>query len=217
MTAWSLVQSAWIRNRFVVQEGQTSFERAFDRVYNGRICLWGKGAPSWRKGIWLTKSNSSDVHVVGIGDHIVCARSVRRLPKQWDLKLAGEVVAEPWCFGLAGLGNKLVSTKRILPPQPLTYAVANQGTPDEAASDPESAQEVPSIPVLIPDEMTLDELARRAPVSGQRDEAGLASQGQSASVVPADASLMMMMMMMKIVKLLRVLQRPHVLTHQNNS
>ena len=169
--AWSLVHAAWIRNRFVVQEGQTAFERAFDRVYNGRICSFGevvlafvktskKGAPSWRKGVWLTKSNSSDVHVVGIGEHVVCTRSVRRLSKQWDLKLAGDVVAEPWCFGLASLGSKLISTKRILPPQPVTYAMANQGTPDEAASDPESPQEVPAFPVMIPDETTLDELAQ---------------------------------------------------------
>ncbi len=56
-----------------------------------------------------------------------------------DLKLAGDVVAEPGCFGLTSLGNKLISTKRILPPQPFTYAVANQGAPDEGASDPESA------------------------------------------------------------------------------
>ena len=198
VTAWSLVHAAWIRNRFVVQEGQTAFERAFDRVYNGRICSFGevvlafvkttkKGAPSWRKGVWLTKSNTSDVHVVGIGEHIVCTRSVRRLPKQWDLKLAGDVVAEPWCFGLASLGSKLVSTKRILPPQPLTYAVANQGTPDEAASDPpESPREALAFPVMIPDGMTLDELAKQAPVSGQQDEAGIATQGQSTSSAPAD-------------------------------
>ena len=198
VTAWSLVHAAWVRNRFVVQEGQSAFERAFERVYNGRICSFGegllafvkttkKGAPSWRKGVWLTKSNTSDVHVVGIGEHIVCTRSVRRLPKQWDLKLAGEVVAEPWCFGLASLGSKLVSTKRILPPQPLTYAVANQGTPDEAASDPpESPRGALAFPVVIPDEVTLDELARRAPVSGQQDEAGIATQGQSTSSAPAD-------------------------------
>jgi len=105
------------------------------------------------------------------------------LPKQWDLKLAGDVVAEPWCFGLA----KLVSTKRFLPPQPLTYyAVANQGTPDEAASDPETPREASAFPVMIPDEVTLDELARRAPGSGHRDEAGIATQGQSTSSAPAD-------------------------------
>ena len=148
-----------------------------------------KGAPSWCKGVWLTKSNSSDVHVVGIGEHVVCTRSVRRLSKQWDLKLAGDVVAEPWCFGLASLGSKLISTKRILPPRPVTYAVANQGTPDEAASDPESPQEVPSFPVMLSDETTLDELAQLAPASGQQDEAGLPSQGQSASVAPAGSSL----------------------------
>ena len=185
-----MVHAAWIRNRFVVQAGQTAFERAFDRLYNGRICCFGevvlaivkttkKGAPSWRKGIWLIKSNTSDVHVVGIGEHIVCARSVRRLSKQWDLKLAGDVVAEPWCFGLASLGRKLISTKRIIPPQPLTYVpVANEGTPDEAASDPESPQEMGPFPVMIPDGTTLDELAQRAPASGHQDEAGLASQRQ---------------------------------------
>ena len=42
MTAWSLVHSAWIRNRFVVQEGQTAFDMAFDGVYNGRICSFGE-------------------------------------------------------------------------------------------------------------------------------------------------------------------------------
>ena len=160
---------------------------SFGEVVLAFVKTTKKGAPSWRKGVWLTKSNTSDVHVVGIGEHIVCTRSVRRLPKQWDLKLAGEVVAEPWCFGLASLGSKLVSTKRILPPQPLTYGVANQGTPDEAASDPpESPRGALSFPVMIPDEVTLDELARRAPVSGQQDEAGIATQGQSTSSAPAD-------------------------------
>ena len=121
---------------------------------------------------------------------------------------------------------KLVSTKRILPPQPLTNAVANQGTPDEAASDTESLQEVPSFPLMIPDEMSLDELARRAPASGQQDEAGLAFQGQSASVAPADVPLADAAMedpplrrgdVMTVVRFLLVLQRPHVLMHQSNS
>ena len=109
-------------------------------------------------------------------------------------QVAGDVVAEPWCFGLASLGSKLVSTKRILPPQPLTYAVANPGTPDEAASDPETPRETSIFPVMIPDEVTLDELARRAPVSGQQDETRIATQGQSTSsaladVVPVDATM----------------------------
>ena len=139
MTAWSLVHASWIRNHFVVEEDQTSFERAFDRIYNGKNCAFGKvflgfvkttkkGAPSWRKGIWSTKSTNDDVHVVAFGEHVFCARSIRRLPKQWDLKLAGDVTAEPWCFGLASLGNMLLSSKTIMPPQGRTYPIANAGT-----------------------------------------------------------------------------------------
>ena len=36
MTAWSLIHAAWVRNHYVVQEGQTAFERAFDRMYHAR-------------------------------------------------------------------------------------------------------------------------------------------------------------------------------------
>jgi len=121
---WSLVHAAWVRNHFAVQEGQTACERAFDRSYNGRICAFGevvlgfvettkKGAPSWRKGVWLTKSNNNNVHVIAFGEHVVCTRPVRCLPKQWGLKLDGEVSAEPWCFSLASLGNKLISSKTL--------------------------------------------------------------------------------------------------------
>ena len=124
LTAWSLIHAAWVRNHYVVQEGQTAFESAFDRMYHGKICSFGevvlgfvktskKGAPSWRKGVWLTKSINNDVHVVAFGEHVFCTRSIRRLPQQWDLKLAGDVTAEPWNFGLASLGNKLLSSKRI--------------------------------------------------------------------------------------------------------
>ena len=77
----------------------------------------------------MTKFNTSNIHVVGIGQYIVGTRSVPRLPKQWDLEFAGDVLTE---LGVASLGSKLVSTKRILPPQ--LYAVADQGTPDEAAT-----------------------------------------------------------------------------------
>ena len=190
LTAWSLIHAAWVRNHYVVQEGQTAFERAFDRMYHGKICSFGevvlgfvktskKGAPSWRKGVWLTKSINNDVHVVAFGEHVFCTRSIRRLPQQWDLKLAGDVTAEPWNFGLASLENKLLSSKRLLPPQ--VYPVGNVGTPDEAASDPDSVHD--EVPVMIPDSMTLDELARRAPTTRHEDEAG-----QALRPGPADPS-----------------------------
>ncbi len=131
-----------------------------------------KGVANWRKGIWLTKSTNNGVHVVAFGEHVLCTRSIRRLPKQWGLKLAGDVTAEPRCFGLASLGNKLINSKRISAPKVLTYALDGFGTPDEAASDPPS----PSLPSgVILEPTTLDELAQDAPMSGHRDEAGQAS------------------------------------------
>ena len=190
VVAWSLIHAAWVRNHFAVQGGQTPFERAFDRSYNGRVCAFGevvlgyvrsskKGLANWRKGIWLTKSTNNDVHVIAFGEHVLCTRSVRRLPKQWDLKLAGDVSAEPWCFGLANIGNKLINSKRISAPKVLTYALDGAGTPDEAASDPPS----PRGPELVVfDSTALDELARNAPMSGHKDEAG---QVSAPGVAPA--------------------------------
>ena len=58
-------------------------------------------------------------------------------------------------------------------------------------SDPETPREASAFPVMIPDEMTLDELAKQAPVSGQQDEAGIATQGQSTSSAPADVVQLM--------------------------
>ena len=52
----------------------------------------------------------------------------------------------PWEFGLATLGSKLVSAKRIIEPATLTYPIANAGggeepvPEDEAASDPQVLQ-----------------------------------------------------------------------------
>ena len=66
LVVWSLVHASWVHNRFVVNQGQT-YERSFDRPYNGKVCVFAevvmayvktdkKGAPRWRKGVWLTKT-----------------------------------------------------------------------------------------------------------------------------------------------------------------
>ena len=106
LVAWSLVHASWIHNRFVVNQGQTSYERSFDRPYTGKVCVFAevvmayvktdkKGAPRWRKGVWLTKTMNNDSHVVAVGGSIVCTRSVRRLATQWDLKMCGDVESGP--------------------------------------------------------------------------------------------------------------------------
>ena len=181
LTAWCLVHASWIHNRYATTSGQTAYERAFDSPYQGRICQFGevvlayvkstkKGAPRWLKGIWLTKTLNHDAHVIALPSAIVCTRSVRRPSNQWDLERCGSLEQPPWEFGLATLGSKLVSAKRIIEPATLTYPIGNAAgeapSPlDEAASDPPS-------PAEIADETTLDELAKDAPRAGIAAQAG---------------------------------------------
>ena len=125
-----------MHQRVATTSGQTAYERAFDSPYQGRICQFGevvlayvkstkKGAPRWLKGIWLTKTLNHDAHVIALPSAIVCTRSVRRLSNQWDLARCGSLEQPPWEFGLATLGSKLVSAKRIIEPATLTYPIGN--------------------------------------------------------------------------------------------
>ena len=166
LVAWSLVHASWIHNRFVVNQGQTSFERSFDRPYTGKVCMFAeqvmayvktdrKGAPRWRKGVWLTKTMNNDSHVVAVGGSIVCTRSVRRLATQWDLKMCGDIESGPWSYGLASLGAKLVVNKRIVNPKAVTF---EQLGGDEAGDDPPSEEERLKGPLHISDSTTLDAL-----------------------------------------------------------
>ena len=166
LVAWSLVHASWIQNRFVVNQGQTSYERSFDRPYTGKVCMFAeqvmayvktdkKGAPRWRKGIWPTKTMNNDSHVVAVGGSIVCTRSVRRLATQWDLKMCGDIESGPWSYGLALLGSKLVVNKGIVNPIALTF---EQSGGDEAGDDPPSEEERLRAPLTISDSVTLDSL-----------------------------------------------------------
>ena len=182
LTAWCLVHASWIHNRYATTSGQTAYERAFDSPYQGRICQFGevvlayvkstkKGAPRWLKGIWLAKTLNHDAHVIALPSAIVCTRSVRRLSNQWDLERCGSLEQPPWEFGLATLGSKLVSAKRIIEPATLTYPIANAGGGEEPVPEDEAASDPPS-PAEITDETTLDELAKDAPRAGTTAQAG---------------------------------------------
>lgn len=39
---WALLHAGWLHNRHVVSCGSTAFERAADRVYTGRLCMFGE-------------------------------------------------------------------------------------------------------------------------------------------------------------------------------
>ena len=178
LTAWCLVHASWVHNRYATSSGQTAYEKAFDSPYQGRICQFGevvlayvrsskKGAPRWLKGVWLTKTLNHDAHVIALPSAIVCTRSVRRLCNQWDLERYGSLEQAPWEFGLATLGSKLVSAKRIVEPTSLTYPVGGDMVPAEATPHDEAASDPPS-----PGEATLDELAEDAPQAGHSAQAG---------------------------------------------
>ena len=72
---WALLHAAWLHNKYVVSGGSTAFERAADRVYAGRLCMFGevvlgcikasrKAAPRLTKGIWDGKTLSNDGHII---------------------------------------------------------------------------------------------------------------------------------------------------------
>lgn len=83
--------------RYRVINGATSFEMLTDRQYVGRVALWGetvlfkdvtsfkhKGEPVYRRGVWVGKSSWSDSHICLTRSGAVEARSIRRLPEQFD-------------------------------------------------------------------------------------------------------------------------------------
>ena len=157
--AWALLHSAWTHNRFKVNGGMTAFETCSGRTYNGRLAMFGervyaflkpeqKAKPCWQKGLWLGKTAQGDCHIVSTAAGILVTRSIRRMPKPFELELVGECVVAPWDCGYASLGHRMLYAKRLTQPVPTAIqdfvgATVQPGSPaDEAASDPPSPNEV---------------------------------------------------------------------------
>ena len=91
------------------------------------------------------------------------------------MERCGSLEQPPWEFGLATLGSKLVSAKRIIErakkKATLTYPIGNAAGGEEPAPIDEAASDLPS-PAKITDETTLDELAKDAPRAGIAAQAG---------------------------------------------
>ena len=124
---WALLHAAWFHNRYVANGGSTAFERAADRVYTGRLCMFGevvlgyiktsrKAAPRWTQGIWVGKTLPNDGHIIIHAEGIFVTRSVRRLPTPFVLEPLGEITTSPWDHGCASLGHRMLYTKNISPP-----------------------------------------------------------------------------------------------------
>ena len=126
---WALLHSAWLHNRVVIRRGSTPYELCANRMYTGRLALFGesvlgflkrttKGSPQWTKGVWLGKTMSNDVHIIAVpgSKQLFVTRSVRRFPKPSNMEAIGDVEACPWSFGYASVGSQLILAKRISTP-----------------------------------------------------------------------------------------------------
>ena len=118
---WSFRHAAWLMLRYRVINGATSFEVLTDRRYVGKVALWGetvlfkdvtafkhKGEPVYRKGVWVGKSSWSDSHICLTRSGAVEARSIRRLPDQFDGQMLINCRGLPWQYSVQGI---LMKTK----------------------------------------------------------------------------------------------------------
>ena len=194
--AWSFRHAAWIYNRFhVSKDGTTSFERLLDRPYRGRLSPFGstviaKPVPvvktegdSWMKGIFLGRSYSGNLALIGTPEGVIHARSYRACSQMWQPQFVLEMKGVPWNYALdykaksrrrgkipmlinlppKEKGNEQIGKEGQSKPE---YFALNEGDsegpgPDEAGSDPESVFGSPASDpgeVRIDDSMSLEEL-----------------------------------------------------------
>ena len=185
---WALVHAGWLHNRFVVSSGLTAYERSCDRSYSGKLAMFGedvlgylrtdlKAAPRWQHGIWLGKTMSGDLHIIGQADGVFVTRSIRRNPTPFNLERFAELEHYPWEFGLAALGNRLVHKKRLS--QPTAFGVDVMRTP--ALKTP-----VPKTPAIDVEAVQVANYAQAHPNEDVDDvgKAGLADDVANAVHVP---------------------------------
>ena len=129
---WALIHAGRLHNHFSVSAGQRAYERCSDRVYTGKLAMFGedvlgylrtdlKAAPRWQHGIWMGKTMSGDLHMIGTENGVFVTRSIRRNAVPFNLNRLGDIENWPWEFGYAALGNRLVYNKRVT--QPMAFGI----------------------------------------------------------------------------------------------
>ena len=122
----------------ITSAGQTAYERCSDRVYSGKLAMFGedvlgylrtdlKAAPRWQHGIWMGKTMSGDLHIIGTENGVFVTRSIRRNAVPFNLNRLGDIENWPWEFGYAALGNRLVYNKRVT--QPMAFGIGTAVPP----------------------------------------------------------------------------------------
>ena len=87
--------AAWLSSHFQTgcADGKTAYARQFDTPYESLVLSFGerimckdptlqpaKSRSSWRYGLWLGRSQTSNAHLLGTRVGIVVTRAIRRLP-----------------------------------------------------------------------------------------------------------------------------------------
>ena len=152
----SIEHAAWVKNHYCVNQGTTPYEKLTSCSYRGKICKFGetvmaylkqgpKDSAKWQRAIWLGKTVSNDVHVLGVPGGIFVSRSVRRFADCWEGKLASEIDTCVRQHGLVSLGGTLAlqNKKLPLPSQPaLPIPVERARPPQEIEDAPKSPSNV---------------------------------------------------------------------------
>lgn len=148
--AWSFIHGCWLRNRFTVKAGATSYELIRGHAYRGKLCQFAepimcfvgdttlhKGDPKWRPGIFLTKNVTNDMFLVHCEGSLRLTRSVKSMFSEWSehMALYRSIRTFPW--ELQGvLGNRIEPTSKSY----LGVATAIPGLDDEAGDDPDDLE-----------------------------------------------------------------------------
>ena len=85
------------------------------REYSGKVCDFGepilaytyaapKGGARWEDAIFLSKSATNDMHVVGVGNSIKLTRSIKRIHESWHDRsnLHHEFCVPSWVVEIRG-------------------------------------------------------------------------------------------------------------------
>ena len=160
---WLVRHSAWLVARFAVRAcGQTSYQQAFDAVFQGELAPFGervlwhesasasgqlvlkrrkhKAESSWRTGVYLGRAERAHEHLVGTAGGIFKTRTVKRIPaEKGKLEELSGMRGTPWHPRLASQPGR--RTRKQEGVRPLAAPIAAGPRGDEQAAEETEAQQ----------------------------------------------------------------------------
>ena len=145
---WSFIHGAWLLNRYHnhTTTKMSPFELVNGRRYSGKVASFGevvlvlhrkgsntKAGPQWVPGVWLTKSEGDDLHVVATPEGILKGKAIRRLTDPWRSTWLFMVQEKPFQslsrratlknlrFGAPPTPKPVVEKQKKLPDEPIDY------------------------------------------------------------------------------------------------